>query len=387
VKRVLVVSTEFPPGPGGIGAHAHALVRGLAALGWEPVVITPQDYAAEEEISRFNSSLPFRIERLQTSAIAGVKRLVQAVRIRRVLSRMKPDVVVATGLRAVWLCGALVPAVRRPWLAVGHGKEFGVRGLERAITRRAYERSDAVVCVSRYTWEAMSRLGIVPRSGRVIPNGGDASTFTPLPESEIASFRRSLGLSDARILLTVGHVSERKGQDVVVRALARLRGMSDVHYLVAGLPTMEPEFGALAREVGVAERVHFLGRVDTARLVRLVNACDVFVMTSRHDAQGDFEGYGIAVVEAALCGRPAVVTGDSGLAEAILDGTTGTSVPENDVDATAAAIQDLLMDPVRCRTMGAAARARALSEQTWDRRVGEYDDVLCELVGAEGGRA
>jgi phosphatidylinositol alpha-1,6-mannosyltransferase len=163
--------------------------------------------------------------------------------------------------------------------------------------------------------------------------------------------------------------------------------MRDVHYLMAGLPTKEPEFGALARELGVAERVHFLGRVDTARLVRLLNVCDLFVMTSRHDAQGDFEGYGIAVVEAALCGRPAVVTGNSGLAEAIEDGTTGLCVPENDVDATAAAIQDLLRDPVRRRAMGAAARARALSEQTWDRRVGEYDDVLRALVGARESRA
>ena len=387
MKRLGIVSTEFPPGPGGIGAHAHAVVKGLTALGWEPTVVTPQDYAAEEEVSKFNASLPFRIMRLRTSRVAGVRRLVQAVRIKRVLSQVRPDVVIATGLRAVWLCGVVVPALRRPWLAVGHGKEFGVHGLERAITRHAYSRSDAVVCVSRYTWEAMSRAGITPRAGRVIPNGGDASTFAPLPESEAASFRRSLGSPDARILLTVGHVSERKGQDVVIRALARLRDMRDVHYLMAGLPTKEPEFGALARELGVAERVHFLGRVDTARLVRLLNVCDLFVMTSRHDAQGDFEGYGIAVVEAALCGRPAVVTGNSGLAEAIEDGTTGLCVPENDVDATAAAIQDLLRDPVRRRAMGAAARARALSEQTWDRRVGEYDDVLRALVGARESRA
>lgn len=387
MKRLLVVSTEFPPGPGGIGAHAHAVVQGLTALGWESTVITPQDYAAEEEVLKFNASRPFRVVTLPTSRITAVKRAMQAARVRRILLDVRPDVVVATGLRAVWLCGVLGPVRRRPWVAIGHGKEFGMRGLERTITRHAYGRSTAVVCVSRYTWGAMYRAGITPRMGRVIPNGGDASTFTPLPETETAAFRRSLGLPDARILLTVGHVSERKGQDIVIRALARLRGVSDVHYLMAGLPTKEREFGALARELGVAERVHFLGRVDTARLVRLLNACDLFAMTSRHDAEGDFEGYGIAVVEAALCGRPAVVTENSGLVEAIEVGATGLCVPEDDVDATAAAIQNLLMDPLRRRAMGAAARARALSEQAWDRRVLEYDDVLRELVGARGSRA
>ena len=330
VKRLLVVSTEFPPGPGGIGAHAYAVVRGLSALGWDSTVVTPQDYAEEDEVSRFNANLPFHIERLPPAPrIQTIRRLAQARCVERTLSDVRPDIVVATGLHAVWLCGILNSVSRRPWIAVGHGKEFGVRGLARAITRSAYGRSNAVVCVSRYTWDTMCRAGIRPRAGRVIPNGADAATFKSLPEGETAGFRTSLGLcdADARILLTVGHVSERKGQDIVIRALARLKELGDVHYLMAGIPTKEHEFRSLAHELGVEERVHFLGRVDVARLVRLVNACDVFVMTSRHDSEGDFEGFGIAVVEASLCGRPAVVTNNSGLAEAIEDGTTGICVP------------------------------------------------------------
>ncbi len=325
--------------------------------------------------------------RLESFPIAVGQAFLRFVTASRALRKFEPDAVIATGLRAVWLCGLLLPISRRPWIAIGHGTEFGVRGLERTMTRRAYKRSNAVVCVSQYTWNAMCGAGITPRLGRVIPNGGDPSTFMPLPEAETAAFRRSLGLPDARILLTVGHVSERKGQDIVIRALAQLRDAGAVHYLIAGLPTKEREFGALARELGVAERVHFLGRVDSARLVRLMNACDLFVMTSRHDVSGDFEGYGIAVVEAALCGRPAIVTGNSGLAEAIEDGRTGTAVPENDVDATAAAIQNLLVDSVKRRAMGAAARARALSQQTWDRSVLEYDRLLREVVGTHGKRA
>ena len=388
MNRLLVVSTEFPPGPGGIGAHACAVLEGLSALSWDSTVATPQDYADDAEILRFNESRPFRVARLPGSgrAPAGIRRLTNVLRIARVLREVRPSVVVATGLRAVWACATLVPPTRRPWLAVGHGKEFGVRGLAKALTRRAYERSDAAVCVSRYTWDAMLRAGIAPRSGRVIPNGGDSSTFAPLSPAEVGAFRKSSGLPDSPLLLTVGHVSERKGQDVVIRALAQLRDL-DVHYLVAGLPTREREFAALARELGVAERVHFLGRVETSRLVALLNACDLFVMTSRHDAQGDFEGYGIAVVEAALCARPAVVTAGSGLAEAIREGETGTSIPENDADAAAAAIRGLLADPLRRQRMGAAARARALSEQTWDRRVREYHDVLLRLSEEQGSRA
>ncbi len=380
--RLLVVSSEFPPGPGGIGTHAFSVVRGLASLGWEATVLTCQDYATEDEVGRFNAGQSFRVERLESFPTAAGQAIRRFVTATRVLRKVEPDVVIATGLRAVWLCGLLASIWKGPWIAIGHGKEFGVRGIEWTITRRAYGRSNAVVCVSRYTWGAMCGAGIAPRAGRVIPNGGDASAFMLLPEAETAVFRSSLGLQGARILLTVGHVSERKGQDIVIRALARLQDAGVVHYLMAGLPTKEREFGALAHELGVGDRVHFLGHVDAARLVRLMNACDLFVMTSRHDASGDFEGYGIAVVEAALCGRPAVVAGNSGLAEAIEDGRTGTAVPENDVDATAAAIQNLLVDSVKRQAMGAAARERALSEQTWDQRIFEYDRLLREVVGA-----
>ena len=69
--------------------------------------------------------------------------------------------------------------------------------------------------------------------------------------------------------------------------------------------------------------MHFLGRLESESLVKYVNACDLFMMTSRHTSTGDFEGYGIAVVEAAFCGKPAVVSRNSGLAEAIVDGGPG----------------------------------------------------------------
>jgi len=133
----------------------------------------------------------------------------------------------------------------------------------------------------------------------------------------------------------------------------------------------------------VADRVHFLGRVDESTLIEAYNACDVFVMTSRHTADGDFEGYGIAVVEAALCGKPAVVSGDSGLEEAVLDGETGLVVPQNDPTATASAIIRLLTDEKLYFRLAEQARLRALSEQTWDHRVGEYHSILCSLIGKQ----
>src|SRR5262249_34211461 len=180
---------------------------------------------------------------------------------------------------------------------------------------------------------------------RVIHNGADPSQFTLLPEEEVQRFRKKLGLPDARILLTVGNVTDRKGQEVVIRALPSiLRTEPKTQYLMAGLPTEKEPLDALARRLGVADHVGFLGLVRRDELVLLLNSCDLFVMTSRRTADGDFEGYGIAVVEAALCGKPAVVSSGSGLAEAIEERRTGIAVPENAEAETASAIISLLGD-------------------------------------------
>lgn len=376
MRRLLLLCTEFPPGPGGIGAHACALARGLAARGWSVTVITPQDYAAEDEITRFNAGLPFRLIRLRPIPGPPLEAIYRWWVARRVAQRFRPDLIAASGERAAWIAARLHRFA--PLVAVGHGSEFGLRRFwECWLTRHTFERADQVVCVSEYTRDFMLRQGIRPRAVCVIPNGADDSQFRPLDDPEVQAMRARYG----RILLTVGSVTERKGHAVVIRALpAVLRQFPDTHYLIAGLPLLRNSLMRLAADLGVAERVQFLSRVDAAQLVALYNACDLFVMTSLLTEGGDFEGYGIAPIEAALCGKAAVVSGDSGLSEAIRDGETGLIVPQNDPDSTAAAICTLLGGDARREHMGRQARARALAEQTWDRRVAAYHELFAGMV-------
>jgi phosphatidylinositol alpha-1,6-mannosyltransferase len=380
---VLIVSTEFPPGPGGIGTHAFELARNLAERDWKVSVLAAQDYASPDEVSAFNAGQTFVVHswrRLPIGSLRGVWRLAA------LLSRMrrdKPQVVVASGSRAVLLTAVACRGSRAPWLAVGHGTEFGrSTGWFAAALRRSFDQATAVVCVSEYTRGLMQECGVRPREEAVIPNGADPNRFRLLPAQAVRDARIDLGLPEGRLLVSVGHVTERKGQDVVVRALPRiLEDAPDVRYLVVGLPTLAEELRRLARSLGVEDRLRILGRVDDERLVAILNAADVFVATSRRTGAGDVEGFGIAVVEAALCGKPAIVSADSGLAEAIREGVTGVGVPPDDPGATASAVLGLLQNETRRRSMGESARARALSEQTWASRIDEYDRLLRRISG------
>ncbi|HVO68707.1 MAG TPA: glycosyltransferase family 4 protein [Aggregatilineaceae bacterium] len=380
MRRLLILSTEFPPGPGGIGTHAYKLGEQLQRLGWTVTVITRQDYVSAEEAEQFNAQQTLTIIRLRPVALAPLDAVYRRQLAARMLRRQKPDLILATGERAVWVAASLPRHI--PLVAIGHGTEFGLKSSwERALTRWSFERADLVVCVSQFTQNFMLAQHIQPRHLATIPNGADDAQFRRLPESEIAAFRRQGVFGAGPLLLSVGQVNERKGQHVVIRAMPKvLERFPDVHYLMAGLPTDRAKLSALARELGVGDHVHFLGKVDPTTLVKLLNLCDLFVMTSYHTRSGDFEGYGIAVIEAALCGKPAVVTGDSGLAEAIVPGETGLLVPQNDPSQTADAILTLLSDTARRIQMGAAAQSRALAEQTWAKRAAIYQQQFESLL-------
>jgi phosphatidyl-myo-inositol dimannoside synthase len=383
--RVTLFSSEFPPGPGGIGTHAHQLARQLAARHWDVSVLASQDYADDGRVAAFNREQPFPIQRLGRAGspvLTASRRLAQ---LARQVRANKPDLLVASGERVVWLASALATARPMPYVSVGHAPEFNAPpGLKRTMNRVAFGRADAVVCVSEYTRSRLEQLGAHPGEIAVIPNGADDSRFRVLPPQAGEAFRRERGFLDKRLLITVGGVHQRKGQDLVIRALPHLP--ADVHYLIAGMPLEKPAFSAIAAELGVSERVHFLGVLDAATLLAAVNAADLFVMTSRHTASGDFEGFGIAVVEAALCGRAAVVTEGSGLIEAIEPGVTGLAAREEDPLSIAAQINVLLADRPRLAAMEQAALARAKREQTWDIRGRAYDELFRRVTAARRGR-
>ena len=372
--RALLFSSEFPPGPGGIGQHAYQLVRHLTHMGWKIGVLSPQPYVPAAERDAFNRRQPFVVTPLpdRSGGLGWMPARLQLI--QSAIRAHRPVLLIATGQRALLTTWAFGIAHRLPWVAVGHGSEFLSRSsLNRAMTRHALESAAAVIAVSDYT-AGLIRAAATPRRLLVIPNAADGERFRP--GLAAAALRRRWGVGDGPVVLTVGQVSERKAQDVIIRALPRvLARHPDVTYVMAGLPTRREPLAALAAELGVADRVRFAGVVADEDLPATYNLADVFALVSRRTATGDVEGYGIVVQEAALCGVPAVVSRDCGLTEAIREGETGLSVPPDDPEATAAAILTLLDDMPRRREMGRRAREVAQAA-TWSERINEYDRAL-----------
>jgi phosphatidyl-myo-inositol dimannoside synthase len=381
--RLLIVSSEFPPEPGGIGTQAYHLAQGFTKLGWDVAVMASQDVATREEWTAFNPAQPFEVVHLRRVPTLPLKGLYRLWTGSHTVRRFKPDLLLATGQPAVWITAwlALLHGIRH-WIAVGHGTEFEIGPRWRHwLNRLTFPAASAVICVSNYTWQLMVNSGIRPLQGSVIPNGADLERFGIMPDDQLRDVRRKWSLNGSRMLLTVGKVTRRKGQDTVIQALpAILEKAPHTIYIAAGMPTQEKEFTALAQQLNVQEHVRFAGLVSSDTLVELMNLCDVFVLNSRHIPEGDLEGYGIAVLEAALCGKPAIVSTGTGLPETIIDGVTGIAVPQDDPHATADAVLSLLMDDQRRQSMGMAARDRSVALRGWEATVREYHRVMCRLI-------
>lgn len=380
---LLLIGTEFPPGPGGIGAHNYQIALGLTSRGWNVVVLTPQDYANERQIESFNRELPFRIFRF-SSRKGGVAAAVERLGTwASAAFRTRDDgLILANGVSAIWLAAAARAITKWPTVGIAVGIEMSgqTRG-SGLLNRVCLEHFDMCVANSQFTANRIRRANFGVKRLEVVHPGADEKIFHPLETKEPCRSLRESRCGAGPVLVTVGHVSERKGQEIVIRALPRLRmKYPEICYVMIGLPTLESKLRSIARDLGVEDALRFESAVPTEVVVRWLNAADVFVMTSRNLPDGDTEGFGIAAVEAALCGLPSVVSRDSGLVEAIEPGVTGLAVPNEDPDATATAISELLSDSGKRTVMGMLARERALKEQTWGGSINSLEHLLLSVA-------
>lgn len=239
----------------------------------------------------------------------------------------------------------------------------------------AYGQAKKIVVPSAFTKEIILRHTKKPYDITVIHNGVN-----------FARFEKRCDTSDIRakyagktIFLTVGGLKERKGQDLVIEALAKLRkSTEDFIYLLVGDGEMKAAWEAHAEKFGVSDKVVFVGALDGEELVRYFHACDVYVHTPRV-IYYNFEGFGIVYLEAGACGKPSIATDAGGVADAVVQNKTGFIVPDGDVGQIAAKMLQLSRDGALRTEMGAAGREYARNHD-WAIIVGEFLKLYSGLL-------
>ena len=367
--RYLVITELFLPTKGGTATWFDEVYR---RLGGKEIHIVTADVpdAAQHDAAHPNVVHRLRLRRhwwmrpeslgmyaklLAASLALGLRHRFDAVHAGRVL----PEGLVG------WLVARLTG---RPLVIYSHGEELTT--WRQAMKMRAmtwtYRHSDLVIANSEFTRDELLKLGVAPGRVALVCPGVDVDRFRPgLPCDDL---KATIGLADGeKLIVSVGRLSRRKGFDQVIRSLPLLleRGLA-VRYAVIGIGEDRDYLRALASELGMSDRVHFLGHVAPEDLPRWYNAADVAAMPNR-EIDGDTEGFGMVFTEAAACAKPTVAGLAGGTGAAVIDGVTGLRVDGASTEAVAEALGRLLGDPVLSRELGEQGHRRALRDFSWQR--------------------
>jgi glycosyltransferase involved in cell wall biosynthesis len=281
----------------------------------------------------------------------------------------RPDVVHTHDQRALFYACPAARLVRVPMLVhTRHGRDMHATRRQTAIFRALSTLVDRLVCVSEEVAALSRAQGVAPSRLRTILNGIDLDRFG------------FIGPDPAGPVVTVARLSPEKDVANLVRATAiAAERAPGLRVEVAGGGPCREELDLLAIELGVADRITFLGEARDVTAI-LQRAC-LFVLPSRS------EGIPLTALEAMACGLPVVATRVGGLPEVVEDGMTGRLVPPADPAALAGAMLEIWDDPRRGAQMGHAGRRRA--EDCFDVRwmVDEYEMIYREIARGDRGSA
>ncbi len=369
--KIIILASEFPPGPGGIGDHAFNLSEQLIDNGYEVWVITElRDGFTEQWKQVQPSAKMFYYKRRRFFPNLNLIAL-----FIRLFFKQHDAIWLATGSRSLMMLGVAIRFFQRKSLAILHGHEL-LKGqwFKSWLIRSNIRNFSMAVAVSNFS-KNNSSPHLDQNKIVVIPNGFN-------PEKYSAQFAQNRNSFSVEInLITVGRISARKGQHNVLKALPNLvKKYPSIVYHMVGIKDKSRKIDSLIETLALKEHVRFHGVVSEGDLEVLFKSSDVFIMLSENQSDGDVEGFGIAIIEANYFGLPAIGSFGCGIEQAIKDGFSGRLVCAHEPDKIVDALDDVLAHYPAYST-------NALSwanEHVWTNVFSKYLDVI-NLVDEQKG--
>lgn len=376
MKVVTVAMTLDPVSGGGSAERTLHLSRSLACRGVECTVLTTDEGISEEVRRRLGGAklvaLPYvsRRYRVPRSSPGVIRDLIGEADVVHLINHW--TVLNAIAYKAARDLGkpyAICPAGALPLLGRSRIKK---RLYNLVVGREIVAHASAHIAITPNELPHFQAYGVPLDRVLIIPNGVDPEDF---PSSSSGGFRESCGLQNHPFILFVGRLSPIKGPDLLLRAFCELgdeRG--DYHLVIAGPDAgMKPDLLQMATRYGMRDRIHFPGYLSGVLKADAYRAADLVVIPSRHEAMS------IVVLEAAVCGRPVLMTDCCGFDEVRTTG--GGLVTAATAVALRTGLQGLLADRTELSAMGTRLKRFVESSFTWNRIIDDYLALFARLAG------
>ncbi|HMY35123.1 MAG TPA: glycosyltransferase family 4 protein [bacterium] len=376
---------KYLPASGGTATYAHNLAQGLARMGHDVLLVSP-DYARPQS----DDGLPYRVIRLSQARLGlGQFRIfLTAYHTKKILNNFNPDVIWASTYAGCRVLGLL--RLRIPTVGTIHGG-----GIQRAFSSlnpikrctdhagwRFMRRASAMITVSEEAKKLVCSAiqdTLIQSKFRVIYNGIDFDPSSVVSKKEALS--RWPQFEGRIILLTVGRLVKAKGHDVVIRALPEIqKRVPNILYVIAGEGVEKEQLINLVESLSLKNSVHFTGYITPTGLEELYAISDLFVLAGRWTPTF-VEGFGLVLVEAAIRGKPVIGARIGGIPEAIEDGVSGIVIEPEDPSQVAKAVMDILSDQNLYDRMAKAGPVWVNLHFTQAIMARNIDQLLCYITG------
>jgi phosphatidylinositol alpha-1,6-mannosyltransferase len=378
-KKILLVTNDFGPRAGGIETFVIGLLERIK--GHEVTVFTSQQGDTSVYDQQWIEKFGVRVIRDQSKILLPSWRVTRAA--KKIVAAKNINVVVFGAAAPLAL---MSPSLRKSGvkkiIALTHGHEVWWAKIFpfRLAIKRIGKNVDHLTYLGEFTRQAISKPLTRKSATEMVKIAPGIDTAHFIPQPDAMQKRKELGLQDKKIIISVGRLVHRKGQDNLIQAMpAVLKKIPNAHLLLVGEGPYRKHLEKLVMKSSLEQNVTFAGRIMYEKLPSYLSAADLFAMPSRSRFFGlEVEGLGIVYLEASACGIPVVAGNSGGAPDAVLEGVTGLCVDGTNIEQITAAIVEICSDAERASHMGAAGRNWIVNQWRWDIWSKEFNALLVE---------
>lgn len=356
-NNIIISTQNFPPAAGGIQNYIYELALALHNIGQTVRVIC--DAPTEKDQAQFDTTLPFAIERIGGPKI--LRRYLKAKRVQKLLKGSSDSLLICDS----WKSLELVAAGKNTITAcVAHGMEFPEQSSAKKRQRiaKTLSRAQIVLANSQFTADRLKPYLTQTDTLQILHPGVNPSCQATAKDIETVAAWTG---DHHPVVVTVGRLEERKGQDKIINILPRLLAdFPNLIYMVAGSGPLKEQLSQRTIDLGVEDKLKFCGRVSDGERAALLSKATLFAMPCRIEGKS-VEGFGIVYLEAAMFGVPSLAGRAGGAGDAVIDGETGLLCNGDDENDVYLSIKKMLNDPSSLQNMGKKAQSRAENEFQW----------------------
>lgn len=373
---VLFVTNDFGPRAGGIETFIIGLIQ-RRPFG-TTVIYTSFQENSEQYDSDWLANYGVRVIRDRSKILLPTPRV--AFNLRAIIKR---EGITTAAFGAAAPLGLLSASMKRAGVtrtvALTHGHEVWWAKVFpfNLLLRRIGSTVDVLTYLGDFTRAAISQgISAKAQSSMVkVAPGIDVDHFIP---TDASALRESLGITKKKVIVSVGRLVHRKGQDCLIESMPQiLSSVPDAHLLLIGQGPYREHLQELVRKHRLESSVTFIGRIEYKDLPMYLCAGEIFAMPSRSRLMGlEVEGLGIVYLEASSCGLPVLAGSSGGAPDAVVQNITGLVVDGTNHEQIATAAIDLLNNSAASQLMGAAGRQWIVENWRWEIWSKEFEDLL-----------